>query len=167
MRTMATTTTFRPLGRLGKHVLRCVSASAGASVGRNKARRRDPLAIQCRKWRVVGYGTETRDPNRGADAKAAPRTITVPIQPDDAGEGGLRVALVNERVDVPEQERRLQRFNGSTAIPSPTASTTTTPAQTITRVKAKMLDEGFDIPDDGDGDGDGDGCVFLFPPYFL
>jgi hypothetical protein len=63
-------------------------------------------------------------------------------------------------VDVPERGRRAQKFGGPAAILGPMTSLTTTSAPTITRSKAKMRVEGFDMPEDGDGDGDG--CVFLF-----
>ena len=50
-------------------------------------------------------------------------------------------------------------FGGSGAIPGPTASMTTPPALTVTKVVARMCVEGFEMPDDGDGNGDG--CVLL------
>ncbi len=58
--------------------------------------------------------------------------------------------------EVPERGRRAQKFGLSVAIPGPTASMTTTLAPTITRVKAKLRVEGFEMPDNADGDG----CVF-------
>jgi hypothetical protein len=64
----------------------------------------------------------------------------------------------DEQGDVPDRGRRLQKCGGSASIPGPM---TTTPAPTITRVKAKMRVEGFEMPDDGDGYA----CVFLF--YFI
>ena len=53
--------------------------------------------------------------------------------------------------EVPERGRRAQKFGLSVAIPGPTA------APTITRVRAKLRVEGFEMPDNGDADG----CVIL------
>jgi hypothetical protein len=69
-----------------------------------------------------------------------------------------KVVQVDGQVDVPDRGRRLQKCGGSAASPGPM---TTTSAPTITRVKARMSVEGFEMPDDGDGYG----CVFLF--YFI
>ena len=65
---------------------------------------------------------------------------------------------VDEVADIPERGRRAQKFGLSVAIPDPTASMTATSAPTITRVKAKLRVEGFEMPDHGDDDG----CVVYF-----
>ena len=57
----------------------------------------------------------------------------------------------------PERGRKAQKFGLSVAIPGPMA------APTITRVKAKLRVEGFEMPDNGDDDG----CVFLILTLFL
>ena len=69
-----------------------------------------------------------------------------------------KVVPVDEQGDVPVRGRRLQKFSGSVSIPDPTAGMTSTSASTITRVKARMRVEGFEMPEDADADG----CVFLF-----
>ena len=73
-----------------------------------------------------------------------------------------KVLPADEQRDVPMRGRRLQKSSGPGAIPDPTASMTSTSAPTITRVKARMRVEGFEMPDDADADG----CV-LFLLLFL
>ena len=63
------------------------------------------------------------------------------------------IVPVDELSDVPERGRRTQKFGLSVAIPGSTANMTTTSAPTITRVKAKLRVEGFEMPDNGDDDG--------------
>ena len=71
---------------------------------------------------------------------------------------------VDGLADVPERGRRAQKFGLSVAIPGPTANMTTTSAPTITRVKAKLRVEGFEMPDTDNGDDDG--CVVYFTICF-
>ena len=73
-----------------------------------------------------------------------------------------KVLPADEQRDVPMRGRRLQKSSGPGAIPDPTASMTSTSAPTITRVKARMRVEGFEMPDDADADG----CVFILFYYF-
>ena len=65
-------------------------------------------------------------------------------------------------VDVSERGRGPQKFDGSATIPGPTASMTTPPALTVTRVAARICVGGFEMPDDGS-----DGCVLLIYSILL
>ena len=58
---------------------------------------------------------------------------------------------------APKCGHRVQKFGLSVAIPGPTA------VPMITRVKAKLCVEGFEMPDNGNDKG----CVFLILTLFL
>ena len=144
-------------------------AGAGVGVGEEPSPeelQKDPLAIQMWRlyartkanlphaqrmenltWRMVGMALrrkiqlEEQMQAQHRPLQRYPHSQMIQMKEEDDEH---QVAPVNE---VPERGRRAQKFGLSVAIPGPTA------APTITRVKAKLRVEGFEMPDNGDGDG--------------